>query len=106
MLASALASQSREQPRSPPPARYVVGRVVGRKIAFPQISGEKSRARPASPRSRPTSPVNGAGGITGCRDDSEPPELGPAALKNFRTRLSDRSAREPLPSGPVVPATT
>ena len=52
---------------------------------------QKSRARPASPRSRPTSPVNGAGGITGCRDDSEAPESVPAVQKFFRTRLSDRS---------------
>jgi hypothetical protein len=37
-------------------------------------SRKKSRARPASPRSRPTSPVNGAGGITGCFDDSEAPK--------------------------------
>jgi hypothetical protein len=38
---------------------------------------KKSRARPASPRSRPTSPVNGAGGITGCRNDSEAPLVVP-----------------------------
>jgi hypothetical protein len=53
------------------------------------FSIQKSRARPASPRSRPTSPVNGAGGITGCRDDSQAPGLVPASVKFFRTRLSD-----------------
>src|SRR5882757_2593981 len=53
---------------------------------------EKSRARPASPRSRPTSPVNGAGGITGCRNDSEAPGVVPSVPKYFRTRLSDRGA--------------
>src|SRR6476660_9959228 len=42
---------------------------------------KKSSARPASPRSRPTSPVNGAGGITGCREDSEPPSGVPCQLK-------------------------
>jgi hypothetical protein len=35
---------------------------------------KKSRARLASPQPRPTSPVNGAGGITGCRDDAQAPE--------------------------------
>ena len=33
----------------------------------------KSKARLASPQSRPTSPVNGAGGITGCSNDSDHP---------------------------------
>ena len=42
----------------------------------------KSRARLASPQPRPTSPVNGAGGITGCRDDSKPPESFPGP-QNF-----------------------
>jgi len=39
-------------------------------LGLPTLAGDlkKSRARPASPRSRPTSPVNGAGGITGCRN--------------------------------------
>ena len=32
---------------------------------------QKSRARLASPQPRPASPVNGAGGMTGCRDDAE-----------------------------------
>ena len=31
----------------------------------------KSRARLASPQPRPTSPVNGAGGKTGCQDDAQ-----------------------------------
>jgi len=33
--------------------------------------GKKSRARLASPQPRPASPVNGAGGITGCGDDAQ-----------------------------------
>jgi hypothetical protein len=32
--------------------------------------GQKSRARLASPQPRPTSPVDGAGGLTGCHDDA------------------------------------
>jgi hypothetical protein len=44
---------------------------------------EKSKARPASPRSRPTSPVNGAGGITGCRNDSEAPGVVPGSKTFF-----------------------
>ena len=43
----------------------------------------KSRARLASPQSRPTSPVNGAGGKTGCLDDAQAPELGSRRLKIF-----------------------
>src|SRR4029077_17420014 len=41
-------------------------------FVFPK--NQKSRARLASPQPRPTSPVNGAGGITGCRDDAQSPE--------------------------------
>src|SRR5437660_1342491 len=52
-------------------ARLARGGVVGHAQAGRKT---KSRARPASPRSRPTSPVNGAGGITGCLDDSDAPE--------------------------------
>jgi Membrane transport protein len=44
---------------------------------------KKSRVRPASPRSHPTSPVNGAGGITGCQDYSEPPGVVPVSRKYF-----------------------
>jgi hypothetical protein len=47
------------------------------------IEKTKSRARPASPRSRPTSPVNGAGGITGCRDDSDATESFQSAQNIF-----------------------
>ena len=56
------------------------------------VIAKKSRARPASPRPRPTSPVNGAGGKTGCRDDSGAPRLVPGRHKFFYTRLSDGSA--------------
>jgi hypothetical protein len=35
----------------------------------------KSRARLASPQPRPTSPVNGAGGKTGCQDYADAPDL-------------------------------
>jgi hypothetical protein len=47
------------------------------------ISRRKSRARLASPQPRPTAPVNGAGGITGCRDDSQAPRVVPAPGKIF-----------------------
>jgi hypothetical protein len=55
-------------------------------MAIAGLSGniKKSRVRPASPRSHPTSPVNGAGGITGCRDDSEPPESFPRPENIFK----------------------
>jgi hypothetical protein len=33
--------------------------------------GKKIGARLASPQPRPASPVNGAGGITGCTDDAQ-----------------------------------
>jgi hypothetical protein len=46
--------------------------MVGRQEQFGSISAEKSRARLASPQPRPASPVNGAGGITGCQKDSQP----------------------------------
>jgi len=60
---------------------------------------EKSRARLASPQPRPTSPVNGAGGITGCRNDAHAPGVVPPPANNFCTRLSDREFRETLWSG-------
>jgi VIT1/CCC1 family predicted Fe2+/Mn2+ transporter len=41
-------------------------RMVGRKEKYGSISAEKVGARLASPQPRPASPVNGAGGITGC----------------------------------------
>ena len=64
----------------------------------PQI--KKSRARLASPQPRPTSPVNGAGGMTGCRDYAQSPRTRSRRRKIFlRTRLSDRRIREPAGSG-------
>jgi hypothetical protein len=48
-----------------------VGRLVGRKEKFGSISAEKLGARLASPQPRPASPVNGAGGITGCGNDAQ-----------------------------------
>jgi len=52
--------------------RFVkVGRMVGRYGDSGSISAEKSRARLASPQPRPTSPVDGAGGLTGCHNDAQ-----------------------------------
>jgi hypothetical protein len=48
-----------------------VGRLVGRKQKFVLISAEKFGAQLASPQPRPASPVNGAGGITGCGNDAQ-----------------------------------
>ena len=45
--------------------------MVGRKEKFGSISAEKLGARLASPQPRPASPVNGAGGITGCGNDAQ-----------------------------------
>jgi len=63
---------------------------------------DKSRARLASPQPRPTSPVNGAGGITGCRNDAKPPGLVPRSRIFFcpgriifNTRLIDFCAPNP-----------
>ena len=59
---------------------------------------QKSRARLAPPQPRPTSPVNGAGGITGCRNDSQAPgEF--QSVEFFFTRLSDE--RPPNPAVPL-----
>ena len=63
---------------------------------------KKSRARLASPQPRPTSPVNGAGGITGCRDDAQAPRVVPATANFFSTRLSDRPILEPRGSRRVI----
>jgi len=72
-----------------------VGRLVGRSSYFLRLLEQKSRARLASPQSRPTSPVNGAGGITGCRDDSQAPGVVPAVPNFFCTRLSEGGFPEP-----------
>jgi hypothetical protein len=60
-----------------------------------QTAKKESRAQLASPQPRPTSPVNGAGGMTGCYDYAQ-------ALRSFllpgtffRTRLSDQPSLEP-----------
>jgi hypothetical protein len=45
---------------------------------------KKSRARLASPQPRPTSPVNGAGGITGCQYDAQASESFPGLDYFFR----------------------
>jgi hypothetical protein len=63
---------------------------------------QKSRARLASPQPRPTSPVNGAGGITGCWKDARAPESFPSPRIFFHTRLSDSSGPEPDCSARVV----
>jgi hypothetical protein len=63
---------------------------------------KKSRARLASPQPRPTSPVNGAGGITGCWKDARAPSVVPVLRIFFRTRLSDSPRREPGCSARVV----
>ena len=44
----------------------------------------KSRARLASPQPRPASPVNGAGGITGCRNYAQPRKSFPPPTNIFR----------------------
>ena len=54
------------------PTVQKVGRMVGRETKKLRNIPKKSGARLASPQPRPASPVNGAGGITGCRNDSRP----------------------------------
>src|ERR1700728_4879783 len=53
------------------------------------LSRKKSRARLASPQPRPTSPVNGAGGMTGCRENAAVSKIVPDHQDFFGTRLSD-----------------
>src|SRR5260370_34995476 len=60
------------------PACSKVGRGVGRESRNEQNVRLKSRARLASPQSRPTAPVNGAGGMTGCRNDAQAPDSFPS----------------------------
>ncbi|MGC2178792.1 MAG: hypothetical protein WA650_11265, partial [Bradyrhizobium sp.] len=50
-------------------------------IVFSQGPRNKSGARLASPQPRPTSPVNGAGGITGCGKDAR-------AERSFQPRIT------------------
>ena len=49
---------------------------------------KKRRARLASPQPRPTSPVNGAWGKTGCLDYAEAPKLVPVAANYFTNYFS------------------
>ncbi len=45
-----------------------------------------------------TSPVNGAGGITGCQNDSQAPRVVPVPRKIFTTRLIDFGTLNRAPS--------
>src|SRR5437879_278937 len=76
------------------PAVPKVGRMVGRLSHFCRNYGKKSRARLASPQPRPTSPVNGAGGLTGCRDSAAPTQTISLRLD----ALSDTSVLVRLPA--------
>jgi hypothetical protein len=52
----------------------VTGRILsayGDELPRPCSHSKKSGARLASPQPRPASPVNGAGGITGFRNDAQ-----------------------------------
>jgi hypothetical protein len=65
-----------------------MGKSMGGTLAkrdYPVISIQKSRARLASPQPRPTSPVDGAGGMTGCHDDASPAESFLGVQKNLHT---------------------
>lgn len=79
----------------------LLGNMLGKTDRNMRIPAQKSRARLASPQSRPTSPVYGAGGNNRLLKRLLSTGVVPAAagffwifLGSFYTRLSDRSNRE------------